>query len=129
MFVLGTWDPTLAPSYVFHDCTTAVQETGTDPLSEKYNILKKLGSGTFSEVFLAVNKHTGRKYAVKKIPKKHFSQPGTKPLSTESLLQEVEILRKLDHPNVVGIVEMFDSDDMLAIVLELYVALLLPCSC
>lgn len=40
-------------------------------------------------------------------------------MGNEQLLQEVEILRRLDHPTIVAIVEIFDTPETLSIVLEL----------
>lgn len=42
-----------------------------DKFSENYNLTKKLGEGTFSDVWLGVDRYNGREYAVKVLKRKY----------------------------------------------------------
>eukprot|EP00051_Salpingoeca_urceolata_P006284 m.83313 g.83313 ORF g.83313 m.83313 type:complete len:484 (+) comp14762_c0_seq2:55-1506(+) len=109
-----------APSYVFHDCMHENNEPTKEdsPIKKKYNFTKQLGSGACGEVWLAVEKRTGHKYAIKVIKKGRFNSTGSQP-SSATLKQEVEIMAALDHPCVVQVVDYHDSPEALYIVLEL----------
>ena len=41
-----------------------------------FNMIKKLGEGTFGQVFLAVHKRTGNKHAIKMIEKRNLDARG-----------------------------------------------------
>ena len=80
-----------------------------------YEVEDTIGSGAFGHVISAVHKSTKERRAVKVLPKKKFSS--TK--STDKLLGEVEILKQLDHPNIVRLYEFFQDEKYLYIVMEL----------
>eukprot|EP00043_Microstomoeca_roanoka_P021312 m.255095 g.255095 ORF g.255095 m.255095 type:complete len:489 (-) comp19073_c1_seq1:167-1633(-) len=106
------------PSYIFHDCS----QENNDPhaaLREKYNLKEQLGSGACGEVHLGLDKSTGRKYAIKIISKKRFSQTSSMGApSNDQLLVEVDILLRLQHPNIIHVHDMIDTPKYLYIVLE-----------
>jgi len=78
----------------------------------------RVGSGNFSTVKLAINKHTGEKVAIKIIDKrKHWHNYKTR----ESIEREVAILQQIKHENIISIYDIFDTPKYLYIVLELYV--------
>ena len=64
--------------------------------SKKYKILSKLGSGSFGKVYLAQNKFTKEFFAMKEIPKTSEDL-----LSDNEIMDEIEILKNLDHPDIV----------------------------
>jgi serine/threonine-protein kinase Chk2 len=65
---------------------------------------------------LAIQRGTGTKFAVKVIDKKkYFKQAGNK----RSLMDEVDILKAVSHPNIISIEEVYDTEKTLYIVLEL----------
>ena len=71
-----------------------------------------LGQGHYGIVRKAVNRKTGKLYAVKIIPKWKVENP-------ELVMTEIEILRKLDHPNVIKYIETIEDYDTYYIVMEL----------
>jgi len=84
-------------------------------ITDVYEIKDELGKGAFSVVKLVINKKTGEKCAVKIIDKKSAStEQDAKRLKTE-----VEILKKVNHPNIVGLKDMFETDTELDLVMEL----------
>lgn len=56
-----------------------------------------IGKGSFARVYLVFNKETKERFAVKAFSKEYLlSQSKGK----ESLLNEIEIMKNIDHPNV-----------------------------
>ena len=66
------------------------------PNISKYKIIKKLGDGSYGTVFFVVNNQTGICAAIKKIGKIK-----EKVIDDLSINNEIDILKKLDHPNIV----------------------------
>eukprot|EP01102_Stenamoeba_stenopodia_P000837 TRINITY_DN10788_c0_g1_i1.p1 TRINITY_DN10788_c0_g1~~TRINITY_DN10788_c0_g1_i1.p1 ORF type:complete len:451 (+),score=152.51 TRINITY_DN10788_c0_g1_i1:58-1410(+) len=111
-------DAATAKSYkieTFADFLFQLSAPNTEGAAKFYNIVKELGSGTFATVKLAVHKQTGDKVAIKIINK--VKAPPINP--KKSLMDEVEILKKLSHPNIINILDIFDTKDELQLVLEL----------
>ena len=72
-----------------------------------------LGSGATSTVRIAINKTTQEKYALKTIELHRLP-----PHIIQSLFEEVNIMRVLDHPNIIKIVETFVDYKRLYIIME-----------
>jgi len=83
-------------------------------LAEHYKILHRLGRGNFAVVRKVQRKKDGKFFAAKIITKKTM-----KPKDLTLLGQEVDILKKLSHPNINKMIETFDTKNHLYIVLEL----------
>ncbi|KAE8728330.1 putative serine/threonine-protein kinase [Hibiscus syriacus] len=64
--------------------------------AESYDKLDKIGQGTYSNVYKARDKETGKIVALKKV---HFDT--SEPESVKFMAREIMILQKLDHPNIV----------------------------
>ena len=79
-----------------------------------YKIGKQLGNGAFGKVFLATNRLTGLKVAIKTIEKEFITDQRTR----RKIFQEVFIMKKLQHRNVIRLLEVFESSRSVMIVLE-----------
>lgn len=66
----------------------------------KYSLVKTLGQGAFSKVKLAVDKETGKQYAIK-IHK--LSDPNFDLSAVETIENEVRAISQLSHPNIVNV--------------------------
>ena len=64
---------------------------------------KALGQGSFGTVYLVKHLQLQRYFAMKVIKKKSKS-----PTEEESLMNEINILRKLDHPNILKITDFYN---------------------
>ncbi|XP_060661099.1 calcium/calmodulin-dependent protein kinase type 1 isoform X2 [Drosophila nasuta] len=83
-------------------------------IEEKYNLHGLLGTGAFSEVRLAESKETpGDHFAVKIIDKKALKG------KEESLENEIRVLRRLTHPNIVQLLETYEDKAKVYLVMEL----------
>ena len=80
---------------------------------KKYKILKNIGNGSYGDVFLAYNIYTKEKVAIKKIYKSNEQL-----LSDGIILDEIEILKNLNHPDIVKIIEFYGTDEAYYIVNE-----------
>ena len=73
----------------------------------EYEIQKQLGSGAYGYVVEAIQKSTGKKVAIKKI-KELFDDI----IDAKRILREITLLRKINHPNVVKIVDILEPKDL-----------------
>ena len=73
---------------------------------DKYKILKKVGEGGYGTVWKVQHIKTGLIRAMKRIPKVR-----KKNVKVEEIINEIETLKKLDHPNIVKIFEFFVEAD------------------
>jgi len=85
-------------------------------IEDFYNIdmNDELGRGGFAIVRKATNKSTGVVAAAKYISKKDVPADELK-----CLTREIDIMRKVDHPNVIKMFEVFEDDDYVIILTEL----------
>ena len=82
--------------------------------SSFYMIGKQLGKGAFGKVFLGLHRITGLKVAIKAIDKSIIQDERTR----RKVFQEVYVMKKINHPNVIRLLEVFESSRHLMIVLE-----------
>ena len=79
---------------------------------KKYKIIKNIGHGSYGDVYLAYNINTNEKVAIKKLYI-------TDDILTESeIINEIEILKKLNHPDIVKILEFYKTDTAYYIINE-----------
>lgn len=81
----------------------------------KYKILNEIGHGGMSTVYLAINEKVNKPWAVKEVRKscrKDFQ------IIRQSLIMEMELLKKLKHPRLPSIVDVIDEKDNLLIVMD-----------
>ena len=85
-----------------------------EPKISDFNIIKELGSGSFSKVLLVQHNKTKAKYALKTIDKKSQIDEEEK----KQLLREVEIMYKIHHPNVVKLFGHFEDNSFCYLLME-----------
>lgn len=85
-------------------------------IENKYEILKKIGQGGMSVVYLAMDKKLNKQWAVKEI-KKEASIRNSE-IVIQSLLAEANLMKKLDHPALPRIVDIIDHDETIYVVMD-----------
>jgi len=78
-----------------------------------YKIIKTLGKGNFAKVKLAIHLPTGREVAIKVIDKTPLNSS-----AREKLYREVKIMKLLNHPNIVRLFQVIESERSLYLVME-----------
>ncbi|XP_050306517.1 MAP/microtubule affinity-regulating kinase 3-like isoform X3 [Anthonomus grandis grandis] len=86
---------------------------GDEPTIGKYKLLKTIGKGNFAKVKLAKHVPTGKEVAIKIIDKTQLT-PG----SLQKLFREVRIMKMLDHPNIVKLFQVIETEKTLYLVME-----------
>lgn len=79
----------------------------------RFEILRELGRGAQSVVYLARDPHLQREVAIKTL---HFSRPD--PLQNQRLLEEARTVSQMRHPNIVPIFEAGEEGGDLYLVFE-----------
>jgi len=82
---------------------------------DSYNVTKILGKGSFARVYLAQNRTTGEEFAVKAFSKEYIESQDK---GKQSLILEIEILKELNHPNVINFYEIHETKNSLYVVME-----------
>ncbi|KAK6633729.1 hypothetical protein RUM43_001317 [Polyplax serrata] len=107
------------PLFGKKDSTKKSKRDGKDysqmpSIEEKYTMKELLGTGAFSEVRLAESKECpGQLYAVKIIDRKALKG------KDDSLENEIKVLRRLKHPNIVQLLETFEDKHKVYLIMEL----------
>ncbi|XP_072516033.1 serine/threonine-protein kinase MARK1 [Salminus brasiliensis] len=87
--------------------------TDEQPHVGNYRLLKTIGKGNFAKVKLARHVLTGREVAVKIIDKTQLN-----PTSLQKLFREVRIMKILNHPNIVKLFEVIETEKTLYLIME-----------
>jgi calcium-dependent protein kinase len=92
-----------------------IEHSKKEKLSDyyKFDENRVLGQGSFGTVQEAVHKVTGEKRAVKKLSKDKMS-----PHARVRLAYEIDILKNLDHPNILRLYEVFEDSKYIYLVTE-----------
>ena len=82
-----------------------ISQVKSDPFSD-YTIIKELGAGSFATVHLVKHNISGSIRAMKAIQKESNDDENNE----EEIINEINILMKMDHPNIVKIFEFYNSE-------------------
>ncbi|XP_071830684.1 serine/threonine-protein kinase 33-like [Apostichopus japonicus] len=99
------------------DKSRVVRHTRIDDesaIEKTYTIGSKLGSGSFGVVKTATHLETGKKWAIKIVNKEKAGSS-----AVVLLEREVAILKKVNHPNIIHLEEVFETSKRMYLVMEL----------
>lgn len=109
-------------TYVFYDQNPNEVKNIPDEVTSKYYISRKLGSGACGVVSLVYDRKTCQQYAMKRVMKnllneqsklaRNFNRP-------ERVMNEVLIMKSLEHPCVIKMHDIIDRPDSVSMILEI----------
>lgn len=82
----------------------------------KYEILREIGRGGMSIVYLAMDKRLNKQWAIKEFRKD--KDDDSRKIALEALLKEANLMKKLDHPTLPRIVDIIDLTGTVYIVMD-----------
>ncbi|KAK9153448.1 hypothetical protein Sjap_000928 [Stephania japonica] len=93
-----------------HQLIRTEDENGNKMINE-YVRECRIGSGSYGKVVLYRSKSDGKHYAIKAFHKSHLLKMRVAPAETAmtDVLREVLIMKILDHPNIVNLIEVIDD--------------------
>ncbi|XP_071758988.1 calcium/calmodulin-dependent protein kinase type 1D-like [Centroberyx gerrardi] len=90
---------------------TCTWKKSTNNIKDVFDFKGKMGTGSFSEVFMVREKTTGNLYALKCLKKKHLCQ--------SNLENEINVLKRIKHDNVVGLEDFYETRTHYYLVMQL----------
>eukprot|EP01155_Anaeramoeba_flamelloides_P040409 Anaeramoba_flamelloidesc33579_g1_i2.p1 GENE.c33579_g1_i2~~c33579_g1_i2.p1 ORF type:complete len:154 (-),score=43.66 c33579_g1_i2:345-806(-) len=99
-------------SFFYNFKTKEKRKNLVEVIYKKYSFQEKIGDGSFSSVYRAVEKKTKKEYAIKIIKKNNLQ------FKKHLIDNEIDILSKLDHPNIIKLKEIFNTKKKFFIVME-----------
>ena len=78
-------------------------------LEDDYKMLKFIGEGSFAKVYQVQNRLTGNYRAMKSLKRKTDKNPNGNLETT--ILNEIDILIKLDHPNILKLYSFYTNEN------------------
>ncbi|KAK3098350.1 hypothetical protein FSP39_018671 [Pinctada imbricata] len=94
-----------------------MMEFNKEPFEDRYEIGEDIGSGQFAIVKRCKLKETQGDYAAKFIRKRRGG--GRRGAKMEDIIKEINILTKIDHPNIIHLYEVYETKTEVILVLEL----------
>lgn len=85
-------------------------------IDEKYEILKLIGQGGMSKVYLAMDKRLNKQWAVKEIQKRARNKHNE--VVIQSAIAEANMIKNLDHPSLPRIVDIIDSGNVIYVIMD-----------
>ena len=82
----------------------------------KYEILKLIGQGGMSKVYLAMDKRLNKQWAVKEIEKK--ARDKNYEIIFQSAIAEANMIKRLDHPSLPRIVDIIEYEDFIYVIMD-----------
>ena len=82
----------------------------------KYEVLREIGRGGMSVVYLAMDKRLNKQWAIKEFRKD--KDDVSKQIALKALLDEANLMKKLDHPTLPRIVDIIENNQSVYIVMD-----------
>ena len=85
-------------------------------IDNKYEVLKEIGHGGMSTVYLAMDKRLNKQWAIKEIKK--IVNDKNNEIIVQSLLIEANLMKRLDHPALPRIVDIIDNGNTIFVIMD-----------
>jgi serine/threonine protein kinase len=85
-------------------------------IDDKYEVLKMIGQGGMSKVYLAMDKRLNKQWAVKEVMK--FARDRNNAVIIQSAIAEANLMKKLDHPSLPRIVDILENKDRIYVIMD-----------
>lgn len=82
----------------------------------KYEVLKQIGKGGMSKVYLAMDKRLNKQWAIKELRRKERDKENE--VVVQGLIAEANLMKKLDHPSLPRIVDIIETNQTIYIVMD-----------
>ncbi len=82
----------------------------------KYEVLKQIGKGGMSKVYLAMDKRLNKQWAIKELRRKERDKENE--IVVQGLIAEANLMKKLDHPSLPRIVDIIETNETIYIVMD-----------
>lgn len=87
-----------------------------DIIDGKYEILREVGRGGMSVVYLAMDRRLNKQWAIKEFRKD--KDDASKQVALKALLDEANLMKKLDHPTLPRIVDIIDENQTVYVIMD-----------
>jgi serine/threonine protein kinase len=115
-FKLGSQDFYLESQSELDDCVSHFREFCIlDTFDDDFVVIKELGRGSSSTVYLIEDLQTRKPFACKTFSKALLT---LKQSSISNLFQEIEIHTRLSHPSISKLYSVYESDSSISLILE-----------
>ncbi|MCD7828710.1 MAG: serine/threonine protein kinase [Clostridiales bacterium] len=84
-------------------------------IADRYTVIKEIGSGGTSVVYLASDNHLNKNFAIKEICKEYVVNSSD---MTQSLIDEANIMNRLNHPLLPRIIDVIDRPKYVYVVMD-----------
>lgn len=98
------------------EIVATVTPDGDDWFDNNFEMMEQIGKGGFATVFVCKKRGTDNKYAVKVVDIRPLRMKES--FKPAQLHREVEIMRKLRHPNIIEFIGSQERPDSLLMVME-----------
>lgn len=83
-------------------------------LKQRFQVIRKLGQGTYGKVQLAINRATNQEVAIKTIKKSKIETEQ----DSLRIRREIQIMSSIQHPYIIHIYEVFENKDKIVLVMQ-----------
>ncbi|CAN8001953.1 unnamed protein product [Ixodes hexagonus] len=83
-------------------------------LRQRFQVVRKLGQGTYGKVQLAINRTTNQEVAIKTIKKSKIETEQ----DSLRIRREIQIMSSIQHPYIIHIYEVFENKDKIVLVMQ-----------
>ncbi|CAD8057587.1 unnamed protein product [Paramecium sonneborni] len=84
----------------------------------QYTLLRQIGFGSSAQVYIGRSNYNQQLYAIKRV-QKHYSVKQKQFEQELALHNEIQIMKELNHPNIISFYSVFETNKHINIVLEL----------